>query len=153
MGAPSVVFLPITGVPDCVFQPMTACVFLPMTAVTTCAMYVDCSISTYGRSDDLCRVCRVEYFYLCQAMPGCDNLYQVCRLLYFYLCQLCQVHKVLFFYLCQPVPGCDDLCRVCKVVYFYLCQAVTTCAGYEDCYNFIISTYARCYELCRVYRG
>ena len=118
-------------------------------------------------------------------VPGCDELCQICGLLYFYLCQLHRVRQVLLFYLfqlyrammtcawyvdcyisihtscddlCQAnrglhltyascargasvafltiptVPGCDDLCRVYGLLYFYLCQAVTTCAGYVDCY-------------------
>ena len=67
-------------------------------AVTTCAGYVDCYTSTYASCDDLC---------------------QVCGLLYFYLCQL---HQVLFFYYISTVPGCDDLCGVCGLLYFYLYQ-------------------------------
>ena len=83
-------------------------------------------------------------------VPGCDDLCWVSGLLYFYKhasCDnLCREYRVLYFYLCQ-------LRRVCQVSFFYLfqlCQAVTTCAGYVDCY---ISTYASCDDLCRANWG
>ena len=40
-------------------------IFLPMPTVTPCAKYVDCYISDFVSCDDLCRVCRLLYFYLC----------------------------------------------------------------------------------------
>ena len=115
-----------------------------MPTVTTCAGYAECYISTYARlwwpvpgmwiviflpmpgCDDLCQVCGLLYFYL---YASCDDLCRVYRVLCFYLYQLRRMHQVLFFYLCQ------------------LCHAVTTCAGYVDCY---ISTYASCDNLCWV---
>ena len=122
-------WLPVPG--------MQSGIFLPMTA--------------YARLWQPVPGMWIVIFLLMPAVPGSEDLCQVCKVLYFYLCQLCQVHQVLFFYLCQPVPGCDDLCQVCGLLHFYLCQLwrPVPSAGYAKWY---ISTYARLWRwyLCQV---
>ena len=108
-------------------------------------------------------------------MPGCDNLCRVCGLLYFYLCQLWRPVPGMWIVIFQPMPavttcaryteccisiyascaGCTKFCfstyasfaRLWRpvpdmwIVTVLPMPAVTTCVEYVDCY---ISTYASC---------
>ena len=135
-----------------------------------CAGYADCyifdfvscdNLSTYANYDDLCRVCGLIYFYLCQLwrpVPGKQRVIFLpmpavprALVLFFNLCHLCQVCGLLYFYLCQlwrPVPGIQSVifplmpdAPICFLYLCQLCQTVTNCVGYVYCY---ISTYASC---------
>ena len=142
---------------------MQIVIFLPTPVAPGAPSFVFLPMPTVSGCDDLCQVCRLLYFYLCQLwrpVPGMQSvifLYMPAvttraRYVDYYIStcvscdDLCRVCGLLYFYL---DARCEDLCRVCSVLYFYLCQAVITCAGYVECY---ISSYASCDDLCRVNR-
>ena len=85
LGVPSVVFLPMTGVPDLCFSTYASCddmcqvcglfyIFLPMQAVTTCTRYEEWYISTYASLCQAVPGMRIVIFLLMPAVPGCDDL-------------------------------------------------------------------------------
>ena len=142
----SVVFLPITGVPDLRFSTYASCdnmcqicglfyIFLPMQAVTTCARYAEWYISTYAS--------------LCQALPTCAryancniSTYASCARLWWPVPRSMQSVKYLpmpavpgspsFIFL--PMPACARLWRPVPgtriVIFLPIMPAVTACAGY-----------------------
>ena len=112
------------------------------------------------------------FFLPMPTVPGCDDLCQVCGLSYFYLCQLWRpvpgIQSVLFLpLLAMPgvqsdvflhipaVPGCDDLWQVCGLLYFPLYQLWRHVPGIQSVKflpmpaapSFVFLTYANCTRL------
>ena len=126
-------------------------IFLPMLAVTTCAGYTECYISkpaapgapnfvflpmpTVPGCDDLCRICGLLYFYLCQLWRPVQGMWIVISLPkpavmtcawqregYIFTYSSCAGGASVVFLPMPAVPGCDKLCQVWGLLYFYLCQ-------------------------------
>ena len=115
---------------------MQIVIFLLMPTVTVLYFYLDASY------DDLCRVNRELYLYLCQPC-------WTCWVLLLYLCQLCYVLTTCAryedCYICSYASR-DDLWRArvpgMQMLYFYLCS----CAGHAKC---CFSTNVSCTKLWR----